>query len=438
MLPNAISRFFTRLLHGCPVVIMASTLPEPRAPPLLAEPKVEPEAGPKNTAPEAPELLILRAAADDPQQMVLRVMSIKRRRRARVRAANAFVAAAAAAAAPPKPPRPPPPKGEAALRPLERLLDRLSGVAATARRASGDPFCNSRARCKVVMRAALDARLDARKELDLIMTGERSRAYRRLKKTTTQLEHRLAPLELVDVTKERKQRAARDARCAAWLAEHLPDRAEALTALCALLSQHRALERSWTFQRALFFEQLRLTGATGGSALHEREALSYGTTSFAAFCALLAAPCLAAARERGETCVVLGASTGTLCFYAAALGFDVRGVDVMEPLVAVSRSLAITHHAVGVDAGAFRVLDIRDDDVGRVVRGATLVIVASSCWGAELCDAYAEMLEKSLDSDATVVDFSAHLEDRPPFTKVGEVRADASWGSTPLRVYRRW
>ena len=136
--------------------------------------------------------------------------------------------------------------------------------------------------------------------------------------------------------------------------------------------------------------------------------------------------------------MVLGSSTGLLCFYAAALGFDVRGVDVMEPSVAVSRSLAITHSEIGVDAGAFRVLDVRDADIGRIVRGATLVVVASSCWGAELCDAYAEVLEASLDSDATVVDFSAHLDGRPPFTKVGEVRVDASWGSAPLRVYRRW
>ena len=110
----------------------------------------------------------------------------------------------------------------------------------------------------------------------------------------------------------------------------------------------------------------------------------------------------------------------------------------MEPSVAVARSLAITHHEIGVDAGAFRVLDVRDPDIGRIVRGATLVIVASACWGPELCDAYAEVLEASLDSDATVVDFSAHLDDRPPFTKVGEVRVDASWGSAPLRVYRRW
>ena len=73
-----------------------------------------------------------------------------------------FAKEAAKAAAPPPKPRPPAPKGEAALRPLERLLDRLSGVAATARRASEDPFCNVRARCKVVARAALDARLDAR------------------------------------------------------------------------------------------------------------------------------------------------------------------------------------------------------------------------------------------------------------------------------------
>ncbi len=67
-----------------------------------------------------------------------------------------------------------------------------------------------------------------------------------------------------------------------------------------------------------------------------------------------------------------------------------------------------------------------------------MVIFATSCRGAELCDSYAEVLEASLDSDATVVDFSAHLDDRPPFAKVGEVRVDASWGSAPLRVYRRW
>ena len=74
--------------------------------------------------------------------------------------------------------------------------------------------------------------------------------------------------------------------------------AAALEALGALLEQHRALERSWTFQRALFFEQLRLTGATGGEGRHDREALSFGTTSFAAFCSLLAAPCLKDARTR--------------------------------------------------------------------------------------------------------------------------------------------
>ena len=412
--------------------------PEPS---LEAEPKVAPEPDRSaikaaKTAPE--ELVILRTAANDPAQMVAVVMSIKRRQRARICAAAAWRKEAAAAAAPPPKPRPPAPKGEAALRPLEKILDRLSGVAATARRASEDPFCNVRARCKVISRAALDARLDARKELDTVMTGERSRSYRRLRRTTAQLERRLAPLDLIDVAYERRRRAARDARCAAWLAARLPDRKEALEALRALLDQHRVLERSWTFQRALFFEQLRLTGATGGEGRHDREALSFGTTSFAAFCALLAAPCLEDARTKGGACVVLGSSTGLLCFYAAALGFDVRGVDVMEPSVAVSRSLAITHSEIGVDAGAFRVLDVRDADIGRIVRGATLVVVASSCWGAELCDAYAEVLEASLDSDATVVDFSAHLDGRPPFTKVGEVRVDASWGSAPLRVYRRW
>ena len=161
--------------------------PEPS---LEAEPKVAPEPDTRarkaaRTAPE--ELAILKGAADDPQRMVAVVMSIKRRRQARVRMAFEFKKEAAKAAAPPPTPRPPAPKGEQALRPLERLLDRLSGVAATAYQASEDPFCNVRARCKVISRAALDARLDVRKELDTVMTGERSRSYRRLRRTTAQL-----------------------------------------------------------------------------------------------------------------------------------------------------------------------------------------------------------------------------------------------------------
>ena len=138
-------------------------------PSLEAEPKVPPEpdtGAKKNAERTAPELAILKGAADDPARMVGVVMSIKRRRRARERGAREFAKEAAKAAAPPPKPRPPAPKGEAALRPWA-ALGRLSGVAATARRASEDPFCNVRARCKVVARAALDARLDARKELEL-------------------------------------------------------------------------------------------------------------------------------------------------------------------------------------------------------------------------------------------------------------------------------
>ena len=153
--------------------------PEPS---LEAEPKVPPEpdtGAKKNAERTAPELAILKGAADDPARMVGVVMSIKRRRRARERGAREFAKEAAKAAAPPPKPRPPAPKGEAALRPLERLLDRLSGVAATARRASEDPFCNVRARCKVVARAALDARLDVRKELDVVVTCAEILRHRR-------------------------------------------------------------------------------------------------------------------------------------------------------------------------------------------------------------------------------------------------------------------
>ena len=144
-------------------------------PSLEAEPKVppEPDTGVKKNAERtAPELAILKGAADDPARMVGVVMSIKRRRRARERGARELAKEAAKAAAPA-------PKGEAALRPLERLLDRLSGVAATARRASEDPFCNVRARCKVVARAALDARLDVRKELDTVVTCAEILRHRR-------------------------------------------------------------------------------------------------------------------------------------------------------------------------------------------------------------------------------------------------------------------
>ena len=133
------------------------------------------------------------------------------------------------------------------------------------------------------------------------------------------VERRLAP-RVVD--RRGRGGAARRATALRRVARRAAAGAAAALGRCGLLEQHRALDRSWTFQRALFFEQLRQTGATGGGeGRHEREALSFGTTSFAAFCSLLAAPCLKDARTRGGACVVLGSSTGTLCFYAAALGF---------------------------------------------------------------------------------------------------------------------
>ena len=340
-------------------------------PSLEAEPKVPPEpdtGAKKNAERTAPELAILKGAADDPARMVAVVMSIKgdggREQAGSSRRGRA-------AATPPAGRRRRGRGGAAA----SSGLDRLSGV--WRRRGAREPVVLRRARALRGRRAGGARRAALEEELDAIMTGERA-ACRRLRRTPARW--RGAPRRSTFL-RERRRRAARDARCAAWLAARLPARAAALEALCGLLEQHRALERSWTFQRALFFEQLRLTGATGGEGRHDREALSFGTTSFAAFCSILAAPCLKDARTRGGACVVLGSSTGTLCFYAAALGFEVKGVDVMEPSVAVARSLAITHHEIGVDAGAFRVLDVRDPDIGRIVRGATLVIVASSCWG---------------------------------------------------------
>ena len=60
-------------------------------PSLEAEPKVPPEpdtGAKKNAERTAPELAILKGAADDPARMVGVVMSIKRRRRARERGAR--------------------------------------------------------------------------------------------------------------------------------------------------------------------------------------------------------------------------------------------------------------------------------------------------------------------------------------------------------------
>ena len=105
-------------------------------PSLEAEPKVHP-----SPTPAQKKMLKGRRGARHPEGRGRRpgawfeVLSIKRRRQARVRMAFEFKKEAAKAAAPPPPkPRPPAPKGEAALRPLSRILDRLSGVAATARR----------------------------------------------------------------------------------------------------------------------------------------------------------------------------------------------------------------------------------------------------------------------------------------------------------------
>ena len=67
-------------------------------PSLEAEPKVPPEpdtGAKKNAERTAPELAILKGAADDPARMVGVVMSIKRRRRARERGAREFAKEAA-------------------------------------------------------------------------------------------------------------------------------------------------------------------------------------------------------------------------------------------------------------------------------------------------------------------------------------------------------
>ena len=171
----------------------------------------------------------------------------------------------------------------------------------------------------------------------------------------------------------------------------------------------------------------------------------YGTTPFAGWCAAMASPALEGAREacaaRRGRYVVLGSSTGTLCFYGAAFGFDVRGVDVLAPLVAVARGFAAKHPALGVGEDAFLCGDVRDAETcAPVVRGAALVVVCSSCWDVGLRDAYAELLERELAAGSVVLDYSSTLDGRLGFHKLSELSAPVSWApddNATLHAYAR-
>ena len=337
---------------------------------------------------------------------------------------------------------------------LRGCLDGLAdvGMACKACAKSHEADEKVAARCRVMVRAALQARSDARRALEAVLLGDSVDA-REYEMTLKALKKRLETLPVVagayDVAAARAESHARDSACAAYLGDLDGVEASKMAALRSAMVRHQDIERSWAFQRALFFEQLRFSAGKGKSddakPVHDRASLSFGTTPFVSWCDVMNADVLAGARtacKDGKGYVVLGASTGTLCFYAAALGFaKVTGVEVLPTLVTVARGIAQQHEDLGLGDDDFVCADVRDVKTLRpILADAAVVILTSSCWDIDVVDGASAALDDALPEGAFVVDYAPNFEDHPAFAKVGAVAVPVSWclnGDIPVTIYRK-
>ena len=146
---------------------------------------------------------------------------------------------------------------EQALRRLRKVLDGLLGVGVAAKKCATEATDEGvGARCKVIVRAALTARHEARRALEAVLLGDRvglnghERHLEALENRLKSLPDGLAP-EVFDVAAARRESNAKDARCASYLGKRgsLETRGR-MSALKDAMGRHRRLERSWAFQRS--------------------------------------------------------------------------------------------------------------------------------------------------------------------------------------------
>ncbi|KAJ1447370.1 hypothetical protein M885DRAFT_624435 [Pelagophyceae sp. CCMP2097] len=356
---------------------------------------------------------------------------------------------------------------------LRRVLDGLFDVSVEARRceargaAAGDNAAAAKARTslRLLVRAALAARVEVRRDLELVLLGDGSVSARARKAMLDALRRRLDSLHdggsgaRFSVAAARRDADRRDQRCVTFLrAQQVSDAAAVwrLEALGRFLPALRELERGWAFQKALLLDQLRLArdvpAAAGGASLprHDRDALAYGTTPFSSICKVFAHPACAAARARcardtgADACLVLGASSGALVAYAAALGLRAVGVEVVPTLVAVARRLACTFSPnLPLAEEDFVCADLRDSSdaaLHPLFRSASIVVVTSTCWDVGLKRTVRAALAQHAAKGTIVVDYEPGLDGDANFRKEAVVHVPVSWcldSALPIHLYSR-
>jgi hypothetical protein len=127
-----------------------------------------------------------------------------------------------------------------------------------------------------------------------------------------------------------------------------------MKALSALVTDLRAAEASFDFQRTLMQAHQRL----GTTTEYSRDNFAYGSTPWQSWIQLHTDPgchelatavrrCAAAGSSLPEY-IVFGSSLGWLCFYAAlSLSVHAVGYEIVEPLVTQAELLRLRHCSAG-------------------------------------------------------------------------------------------
>ena len=183
-----------------------------------------------------------------------------------------------------------------------------------------------------------------------------------------------------------------------------PCRLRQLTLAVGML---RKLEVDLDFQAELLSCQLKMEASTD----YSRDNFAYGSTPLSSWLELFACEPVQAviqARPAAELrYVVLGSSTGWLCFYGACVyGFRTRGIELLPNLVAAAKRTAR-------EAAIFGVHFECDDMLRSDLRGSHLIILASQCWDAPLLAAVRVKLLDELPTGALVLDYTPLLGEPP-------------------------
>lgn len=334
---------------------------------------------------------------------------------------------------------------------LARVLDGLLEVIVTAKHAAKmERGVASRAR--TLFRLAVAARREVRREAEASLLGDNARVVQSYEELLSKLQSRTRELTagkwFFSVDTARAATAALDARCGEWLCQQFAAnggggayRAGRVAQVAPALAALRAIERSTIFQRALLLDQLRL--APHG---HDRDSLSYGSTPFASFASVLAHPACTNAR-RACYCrhhvLVVGASSGSLCLFASALGLRAVGIEVLPTLVAVARKLAASYPDIGLKPDHFCCADARDHAVlTPLLKDAAIVVLTSSCWAADLVASLIHQLKgPALQPEAIIIDYAPNLHLHPEtFLHQAQIVVPVNWcldSLLPIHVYSK-